>query len=375
MNRKKIAYAGPGKYVQAEGILWELPDYTMQYGQSTYILMDSFFKETYAVKLQDLYTQKGMPCTIEIFGGENNQTEVDRCCETVRRSGADCVAAFGGGKTLDCGKYISYLLNLPFVSIPTTASTDAPCSALSIVYDGKDHERKVVRCRRNPDLVLVDSRIIAEAPIRFLKAGIGDALATYFEAAANERSGANSFVGQDCVRTRLALAAAVSCYEVLKQYARQAVKDAREQKVTQALEYVIEANILLSGLGFENAGCAGAHSVSGGIGAVDECKGMMHGEKVAFGTLCQVYLERQGEAVLNDLLELCCDLDLPVTLEELGILEEKERKAKLIAEASMDKFWNAEPVAITTDDVRKAVLAVDSLGGHLRKARKQKGDV
>ncbi len=373
MEKKKIAYTGPGKYVQACGIISQLPQYTMLYGRRAFLLSDRYFEKDYGAWFLKLYQENGLDCVVEIFGGENSRKEADRCCKEAERRKADCVVGFGGGKTLDCGKYIADALKLPFICVPTTASTDAPCSSLSIIYDGEADKREVLRCHSNPDLVLVDSEIIADAPVRFLKAGIGDALATYFEALANERSGGGNFAGSDCVRTRLSLAAAECCYGILKQYSRQAVADARRHKVTQPLEYVIEANILLSGIGFENAGCAGAHSISGGIGALEECKNMMHGEKVAFGTLCQVYLERHGDAVLYDLMELCVELGLPVTLDELGIKTEREKKAELIAKGSLDKFWDAEPMKITTEDITDAILTVDSLGARWKETWK-KGD-
>ena len=375
MERKKISYGGPGKYIQASGIIEELPEYTSQYGRKPFILLDSFFIDEYSELLRGKYLQKEIECILEYFSGENNYEEVKRCCCAAQEDGADYVIAIGGGKTLDCGKYISHLLKFPFVSMPTTAATDAPCSALTIVYDGVDSERKVIRCDSHPSLVLVDSQIIANAPVRFLIAGIGDALATYFEALANERTGAENFVGKGCVRTRMSLSIAKTCYDILNRYARQAVRDAKKHKVSQSLEYVIEANILLSGLGFENTGCAGAHSISGGIGAIENCKSLMHGEKVAFGTLCQVYMENHGEALLNDLFDFCCELGLPVTLDDLGIVEDKEQNAKKIARASMNKFWDAEPVEVTVKSIQEALLTIDRLGADRKKEREKKGDV
>lgn len=366
MKTRKISYVSPGKYVQAPGIIDELAEYTVQYGRKPFILMDIFFKDTYSDKIKEEYMQKDTECILGYFGGENSHKEVEKCCFTAREEHADYIIALGGGKTLDCGKYIAHQMHMSFVSIPTTASTDAPCSALTIVYDGADNERKVIRCAHNPDLVLVDSQIIADAPVRFLRAGVGDALATYFEAMANERAGTANFIGADCVRTRLSVSIAETCYETLRKYALQAVKDAEKHQVTQALEYIIEANILLSGLGFENTGCAGAHSVSSGIGAVENCKGVLHGERVAFGTLCQVYLERQGDALLKDLFRFCHELGLPVTLEDLGITDKKEEAAERMAEASYDKFWDSEPVEIAVADIREAILAIDRLGNEMK---------
>src|SRR5581483_1031722 len=88
----------------------------------------------------------------------------------------------GGGKILDAVRAAADDLNLPIVNCPTVASSDAPCSALSVVYtDGGEFDRYIFY-RRNPDLVLVDTAIVAKAPARLLVAGMGDALATWFEA-------------------------------------------------------------------------------------------------------------------------------------------------------------------------------------------------
>ena len=61
--------------------------------------------------------------------------------------------------------------------------------------------------------------------------------------------------------------------------------------LTQAVENIIEANTLLSGLGFENCGVSGGHGIHDGLTALDETHGFYHGEKVAFGTLCLLMLE------------------------------------------------------------------------------------
>jgi len=76
------------------------------------------------------------------------------------------------------GKIVADRLGIPVVVVPTIASTDAPCSACAVVYNEEGVVVRVEYQKRNPDLVLVDSEIIAQAPERFLVAGMGDALAT-----------------------------------------------------------------------------------------------------------------------------------------------------------------------------------------------------
>src|SRR3970282_311278 len=99
-----------------------------------------------------------------------------------RQHEAQVIRGAGGGKVLDTARAAADGLNLPVVNCPTVASSDAPCSALSVIYtdDGVFQEYRFYR--KNPDLVLVDTQVVAQAPARLLVAGMGDALATMFEA-------------------------------------------------------------------------------------------------------------------------------------------------------------------------------------------------
>ncbi|MGF7473584.1 glycerol dehydrogenase, partial [Salmonella enterica subsp. enterica serovar Minnesota] len=51
------------------------------------------------------------------------------------------------------------------------------------------------------------------------------------------------------------------CYTTLMRYGRLAKLACEQHQVTPALEHVIEANTLLSGLGFESGGLAAAHAI------------------------------------------------------------------------------------------------------------------
>ncbi|SPZ01595.1 glycerol dehydrogenase [Proteus mirabilis] len=84
-------------------------------------------------------------------------------------------------------------------------------------------------------------------------------------------------------------------------------------------ENIIEANTFLSGIGFESAGLAAAHAIHNGFTALEECHAMYHGEKVAFGTLVQLVLENSPLEEIEEVLDFCVQVGLPVTLEELGV--------------------------------------------------------
>ncbi len=82
----------------------------------------------------------------------------------------------GGGKVIDTAKTVGDQLNLPTVIIPTTASNDAATSALAAMYFEDGALDELVFFNKNPDIVLVDTEVIMNAPVRFLVAGMGDTL-------------------------------------------------------------------------------------------------------------------------------------------------------------------------------------------------------
>lgn len=189
------------------------------------------------------------------FGGESSAQEIDRLVDLGRH--CDFVIGVGGGKTMDTAKAVASKLNLSVAILPTTASTDAPCSALSVIYTPEGEFERYSFFHANPDVVLVDTSVIAHAPARFLAAGMGDAIATNVEARLCKAS--LNFGGG--LQTEVASAIGNRCEEVLLKYGKQAYEANKAQVVTAAFEAVVEANTLMSGLGFESGGLAAAHAV------------------------------------------------------------------------------------------------------------------
>ena len=207
-----------------------------------------------------------------------------------------------------------------------------------------------------------DAEIIAKSPVRLTVAGMGDALATYFEARACQRSEATSCAGGNT--TGAAMALAELCFDTLMEEGVKA-KIALEAGVcTPAVEKIIEANTLLSGIGFESAGLAGAHAIHNGLTVLEECHHMYHGEKVAFGTLAQLVLENVPHEELEEIIMWCIEVGLPVTLEELGagnVTDEQLMEVAKAASAEGDTLQNM-PFTVTPESVFAAIKAADAYG-------------
>ena len=142
---------------------------------------------------------------------------------------------------------------------------------------------------------------------------MGDALATYFEARACQVSGATTCAGGQVTQAAIALAKLL--FDTLMAEGVKAKLALEAGACTPAVEKVIEANTLLSGIGFESGGLAGAHAIHNGFTVLDECHHMYHGEKVAFGTITQLVLENIPAEELEDIIDWCIELGLPVTLK------------------------------------------------------------
>ena len=307
-----------------------------------------------------------MELVFEEFQGECCETEIKRLGSRFQENKCDLVVGVGGGKIHDSAKAAAYYQGAPVVIIPTIASTDAPCSALSVIYSETGVFERYLFLNSNPDLVLVDTDIIAAAPSRLLVSGMGDALATYFEARAVAASGALSCAGGK--PTKGALALAKLCYEALLEDGVKAKLAVEAGACTQAVENIIEANTYLSGIGFESGGLAGAHAIHNGLTVIKDCHHLYHGEKVAFGTLTQLVLENAGQESLEEVIGFCMDVGLPTTFAELGMARpDKDLLMEAAVRAcSPDDTLVNMPFEVTPEMVYAAMVGADALGRYFK---------
>ena len=313
------------------------------------------------------FREAGISHAVYPFGGECSLAEIERVKDAARQAKAQVIVGAGGGKVLDTARAVAAGLDLPVVNCPTVASSDAPCSALSVIYTEEGVFQEYRFYRKNPDLVLVDTQVIAQGPPRLLVAGMGDALATWFEAKTcvaghirNMRGGAS---------TRSALALAELCSRTLLEDGAEALLAVRTRVVTPALERLVEANTLLSGLGFESSGLAAAHAIHNGLTAAPATHAFFHGEKVAYGLLVQLVLEGQPRSVVESVLGFATQVGLPVTLAQIGLTDLPRDLLDQIAHRATAKgeTIHNEPFEVRPDMVADAILAADALGRAWRK--------
>ncbi|MDF2951246.1 MAG: gldA [Anaerocolumna sp.] len=369
LKQTTMAWGSPGRYIQGPNELNNLPKYTSKYGNKVFAIIDQFFYDSLTVKLKEQYYSAKNEFYSTVFKSEITVEYISTVSEEAKKFAPAVIVGIGGGKTLDSAKAVADDLHLPVIVVPTSASTDAPTSSLSVIYLENGEHSHARHYIKNPDLVLVDSKIIADAPARFLVSGMGDALATVFEAKANEASDSPNYIAGESGefrRTKTAMVIAHTCYDLLLKNGLKAKIAAENHLVTEALETIIEVNTLMSGLGFENTGCAAAHSVCEGITAVPDAGKTLHGEQVAFGTICQLVAENASEELLKEVINFCLTVGLPVTLEDVKVNPTKEN-VKIIAESSVkNSYWAAQPFPVTVESVMDIVFAADAFGRYYK---------
>lgn len=354
----------PGRYVQGKGALALMPEEIGRLGSKAFTIVSKTVLSKVAPLLK---TDKGIEVAIEPFGGECCDEEIDRLVEEARRARATVIVGVGGGKALDTTKAVGHAMGLPTVVAPSLASTDAPCSALSVIYTPEGGFKRYLFLTHNPNVVLVDTALIVEAPVRLLVAGMGDALSTWFEAEDCKTTGANNMTGRPGTLTAYALARL--CYDTLLQDGAAAKRDGERKTITPAFEHIVEANTLLSGLGFESGGLSGAHAIHDGLTVLPGTHAFWHGEKVAFGTLALLMLSKRPAAVVDEVYGFCETIGLPTTFAAIGMADATDEDLRNAAEAACspaDTMANV-PGDAAPSDVVAAMKAADAEGRRRQK--------
>lgn len=257
----------------------------------------------------------------------------------IQQHQADFIIGVGGGKALDTAKLVAHQCHLPIVTIPTSGATCAAWTGLSNVYSPEGAFLYDVPLDRCPDLLVLDYSLIQTASQRTLVAGIGDALAKWYEASVSSGTSEQTLI-----------IAAVQQARILRDILFQKSADALKQPGGEAWREVVDATVLLAGVigGMGGAQCrtVAAHAVHNGLTHIPAAHDALHGEKVAYGILVQLRLEEmvQGNQLAatarQQLMKFYAEIGLPQTLDDLGLgnitLKELRQAAEIACNPNSD---------------------------------------
>jgi len=371
-GRVPRAFIAPQRYIQGDGVLAHIGRYlSLVPARRVAILITTGGQRRHGALLDASLRDASIASVVRSFGGESSLEEIDGHATALRDAKVDCLLTVGGGKCIDAGKAVAFRLGVPVVVAPTLASNDAPCSALSVLYTPAGVSTGVEFYPTSPALVVVDTGIVAAASERFLVAGMGDAMATWYEALVCLRNpnGMTTLGGRP---TLAAIAIGETCASTLFAQGTAAAASVRSRTVDDALEAVVEANTLLSGLGFESGGLAAAHGFAQSFTALPKTHANhLHGEMVAMGTLAQLVLEsRLDEA--RRVATFFAEVGLPVHLGQVSIdATDAAAIDTVVTETLAFPFIGNMTTPIDASTLRAGLLGAHELG---LSVAKQAGD-
>ena len=291
------------------------------------------------------------------YGGEASRENMDMLRPQV--ADADMIFAVGGGKAIDTCKVLAHETNRPFFTFPTIASTCASCTSLGIVYHPDGSLREYSFSKIPPNHIFINTEIIANAPARYLWAGMGDTMAKHYECTISSRNDVPAH------SDAMGIALSSMCAAPILRWGKQAMADCEAHKVTPELTEIIEAIIISTGYvsNFVQVDYTTgmAHAMYNGFTILPTTEEYhhLHGEVVSYGILVMLtadkqYAERDRLLVFNRSIGLPTHLaDIHARPEDLPAVTEK-------ALAGIDvRVW---PYPVAQQMLIDAVMELERVG-------------
>lgn len=355
---------GANRYVRGQGVAAEVGKFAKQLGNKAIVIGG---KTALAVSREPVFSSLGLAGVDfeeHLFTSDVSENTMKYFAQRAVNGKAELVIGVGGGKAIDCSKWVADYCNLPYIAIPTSAATCASTVSLIITYTDDGKPVGGIYSKRSPDFSLVDTKIIATAPVRLLASGIGDTFSKWPETAYAARNlTPNSFIESTKSLAR-------TSFELCLDQGEEAIRMVEAHEVGQALENIVDNNLLISGMIGNLAGhecrLAVAHCVHDGLVDLGWAGDFLHGEKVTYGTLVQMALyDEIPDDLLEEVIRFSATIGLPISLKDLGVPDTGEH-VKLLSKASCRSRLQSGPTQTPVSAIEWGIGRVNALAERYR---------
>lgn len=326
-----IAVKAPKNYLNEPGIINRIGEFVAPLALDNVMIITSPHAwQATRPALDTSFAEHGIHYQRFFISGYCTAAAIADFTEQSLAGGCKLIIGIGGGKVLDIAKGIAESSGqLALITVPTIAATCAAWSPISVIYTDAGGQLESMPLQRTPEWVLVDSQIITQTPVRYLKAGMVDALAKWyeFEPYLRQDEGSLSLI--------LKAQAAKLAVDTFEQFGQQALTANLAGQVTPALIRVVDAVIALAGMANsmrdEITRIGVAHAIHNSITHHPDLHGFLHGELVGFGLVVQSLLDDANPQSHHQLLRSLYAYSAPLTLRQLGVTEAEATRANEIA--------------------------------------------
>lgn len=316
-----VQLKAPSRYIREHNSILQIGTLLSEKATRVLIIGGKTALDLVQQQVEQSLTEENIYFQQKLFTGYCTPKAVQQYEDLLVRDNYDYVLAVGGGAAIDVAKAAANKAKVPISTIPTVAATCACSTALSVLYNEAGQVTGYEVLDRAPEYIVVDPTLLIQAPIKFFRAGIADTFVKWYETAPHQ------FNEYD-VAFELALQIARYTKKTIETFSWDAVNDYKQSTVSEALLKIIDAILFTSGVvgSFQskNSRVAIAHAIHDQITAYPESHKYLHGEKVIIGILVQLVLEGRKEEEIIRLIHFLRQLQLPITLEELGIEQQQE---------------------------------------------------
>ncbi len=344
----------PVQYVNHKGIIYESGKYISQWGNRALISGGKRALQAVEKHLINSLEISKIHWEKHLFTGECCDENISIIKNKLKSIKANILIGVGGGKALDAAKAAAEECRIPIVCIPTIAATCAAVTALSVIYSREGVFEKAFFLTTNPNLVLVDPNVIANAPVIYLEAGILDSLAKWYE-------GIAVFQGIDNpdIYTSSAICLAKMLNKQIHEKAIRAVKLVKEHTVEETLLHVIDLIVYLTGviqsMGQKTLRGGIAHAINNGLTIVKKSHDLPHGLKVGYGIIVQLILEKLPKKQIKDTVSFFRKLDFEPSLKGLNLAINRDVIVRIAEKAANDPYTGKMPFPVKAEMIVSAM--------------------